>query len=73
MSGDVVNLRQARKARDRQLREKQAEENRAKFGQAKGERQARKAHDDLAQRRLDSHRLQSGGPDDPPDGGSNTS
>lgn len=72
MSGDVINLRQARKSRDRKLREKQAEENRAKFGQAKGERQAREARDDLAQRRLDGHRMPSED-GDPPAGGSGAS
>ena len=36
--GDVINLRQARKARARADREKAAEQNRAKFGRTKGQK-----------------------------------
>ncbi len=35
---DIINLRQARKERDRADRARQAEENRAKFGRTKAER-----------------------------------
>ncbi len=37
--GDVINLNQARKARDKTARERQATVNRARFGRDKGERQ----------------------------------
>lgn len=36
--GDVINLRQARKARARADREKAAEQNRAKFGRTKDQK-----------------------------------
>jgi len=38
---EIVNLRMARKARDRSKKAGQAAENRAKFGQSKAERKAR--------------------------------
>jgi hypothetical protein len=42
---DVVNLRAFRKAKARTEAEKRAEENRAKFGQTKAEKRARKAEE----------------------------
>jgi len=66
MPGDVVNLRQARKAKARAEKEKQAAENRARFGQPKRERDAREAAADLDTRRLDGHRR--GDPKDTGDG-----
>ena len=42
---EIINLRMARKAKARAGAEKQAGENRAKFGQTKAEKQARKAED----------------------------
>ena len=41
---DIVNLRQARKHKQRAARDQQAAENRAKFGRTKGEKQ-RDAHE----------------------------
>jgi tRNA-dihydrouridine synthase len=41
--GDIVNLRQARKARDRKLAEQAAAEARALHGRTKGQRVAEKA------------------------------
>ena len=38
--GDVINLRQARKAKARDDKAQQAEANRAKFGRTKAQRQA---------------------------------
>lgn len=38
--GDIINLRQARKAKARSDKERTAAANRAKFGQTKAERQA---------------------------------
>ena len=43
---DIINLRQARKAKARDSKEQSASENRAKFGRTKGERQ----RDDLTDR-----------------------
>lgn len=41
--GDVINLRQARKQRDRAVASRLAETNRAKFGRTKAERLAQQA------------------------------
>ncbi|WP_370678072.1 DUF4169 family protein [Pleomorphomonas sp. PLEO] len=60
---DVVNLRRARKDRDRRRREGEAAENRAKFGRGKVEKLTTQAQDALETRRLDGHRLES--PADP--------
>lgn len=59
--GDVVNLRRARKARDRASAEAKAEQNRIEFGRTKAERKLTEAEKTLAERRLEGHRL----PDDP--------
>jgi hypothetical protein len=56
MSADIVNLRQARKAKARADKEKLAEENRAKFGRSKAERERLASEQDLAVRKLDQHR-----------------
>lgn len=61
--GDLVNLRRARKDRDRRQRENEAANSRAKFGRSKLEKLTAKAQDDLEVRRLDGHRLDS--PADP--------
>ena len=55
---DIVNLRQARKARARSESEKKADANRAKHGVAKGERivtaaEREKSRQDLDRKRLD--------------------
>ncbi len=57
MTAEIVNLRKARKARDRSAREAEAAENRTKFGRTRAEREIAAARDDLAVRRLDGHRL----------------
>ncbi len=57
MTAEIVNLRKARKARDRSAREAEAAENRTKFGRTRVERELAAARDDLAVRRLDGHRL----------------
>lgn len=61
--GDVVNLRRARKARDRTSAEAQAAQNRIEFGRTKAERKLTEAEKTLAKRRLEGHRLT-----DDPDG-----
>lgn len=57
MSGDIVNLRQARKAKERAARAVVGAENRVRFGQSKAQR----ARDAVITQRetqlLDGHRL----------------
>jgi hypothetical protein len=53
MTGDVVNLRTARKRKARAAREAEAAQNRVVYGQTKAEKEARKANADLARHRLD--------------------
>jgi hypothetical protein len=55
--GDVINMRQARKAMSRATADAQAAENRRKFGCPKAERDAEAARERLARRRLEGHRL----------------
>ena len=62
--GDVVNLRRARKARDRAGAEAQAEQNRIAFGRTKAERKLTEAERDKAARHIDGHKL---GRDDEPE------
>ncbi len=59
MSGDVINLRQARKRQNRAKRDAKAEENRLFFGRTKAEKQLTKAQKDQAAQRLEGHRLTS--------------
>jgi len=56
---EVINLRLARKAKDRAEKARQADANRAKFGQAKADRKARQAEADCATRELDGKKLDS--------------
>lgn len=56
MPADVVNLRRARKKRDRAMAEKKAAENRLKFGRPLAERAQNAADAELAARRLEEHR-----------------
>lgn len=60
---EIINLRRARKARDRASAEAQAEQNRIAFGRTKAERKLTGAETTLAERRLEGHRLS----DDPDD------
>lgn len=62
--GEIVNLRQARKARGRAEKERLAEVNRAKFGRTKVERTAQAAEEARKERLIDGARL------DTPDGNS---
>ena len=57
MTGEIVNLRKARKARDRAAREARAAENRIAFGRPRAERDALHARAELETRRLEGHRL----------------
>lgn len=53
MTGDVINLRLARKNKARGEAKKRAEENRAKFGRSKEEKSLSAAVKNLADRTLD--------------------
>ena len=55
-----INLRKARKAKQRRDAATRAEENRAKFGRTKAEREATGAEKEREARRLDSIRRQGG-------------
>ncbi len=54
---EIINLRQARKARERAAKEAKAAENRIAFGRPKAERKTTDARKDLAERRHEGHRL----------------
>ncbi|SIQ55233.1 protein of unknown function [Rhizobium sp. RU35A] len=64
MSGDVVNLRQFRKAKARSEKDRQADQNRLTFGRTKDEKKLTRALNDQAARRLDQGRLEPRGDDD---------
>lgn len=53
MTGEPVNLRQARKRRDRAAREEQAARNRAAHGRSKAERERDAAAEALRRKLLD--------------------
>jgi hypothetical protein len=55
--GEVINLRQYRKAKASAEAEASAGANRVKFGRKKSERQEKSALDALIQRRLDGARI----------------
>ncbi|MBS9720882.1 DUF4169 family protein [Tianweitania sp. BSSL-BM11] len=54
--GDIVNLRTIRKQRDRAEDARKADENRARFGRTKAEKQAEAKAGERAQTQLDNHR-----------------
>jgi hypothetical protein len=60
MSAEIINLRRARKTKQRQEAEAKAAENRAKFGQSKAARTAKDAEQDLESRRLEALRRERG-------------
>ena len=59
MSGDVVNLRQFRKAKARTDKERQAEQNRISHGRTKAEKDLTRKLNDRAAKSLDDRRLES--------------
>lgn len=61
MGADIVNLRQARKQRNRRALEVAAEENRRLHGRPKADRKLDEALADKARKSLDGHRRE----DDP--------
>ncbi|GBD50067.1 DUF4169 family protein [Methylopila sp. Yamaguchi] len=58
---EIVNLRQARKRREREDRSAQAAENRVRFGRRKDEKVAEEVRRAQAERLLDGHRRDNGG------------
>ena len=65
MSADIINLKRARKAKQRHAAATRAEQNRAKFGRTKAERQATHAEQELEARRLAAARRQRGSDEEP--------
>ncbi len=59
--GEIVNLRRARKRKARVREEDAAAANRAAFGAPKTAKRAARAERQLAERRLDGHRLADSG------------
>lgn len=57
---EIVNLRRARKARDRAEAEARASQNRITFGRTKAEREQTEAEKALQASRLEGHRLDAG-------------
>jgi hypothetical protein len=53
---DVINLRRARKAKDRDAREREAAEKRRRFGLTRAEKEAEAARRERAKRIIDGHR-----------------
>jgi hypothetical protein len=53
---EIVNLRQARKAKAREDKQEQAAANRAKFGRTKAERELEAARKSLADKALERHK-----------------
>ena len=67
MSGDIVNLRQFRKQKARAEAERQAADNRVKFGRKKSEKEITERERARDAARLEGHRL--GGSNDGDDAG----
>ncbi|MDR6146989.1 hypothetical protein QE363_002782 [Sphingomonas sp. SORGH_AS870] len=61
LMGEIVNFRQARKARDRRQAEQQATENRARFGRTKAEKQRDAAEQERLRRELDGAKREEDG------------
>jgi hypothetical protein len=55
--GDIINLRQARKQKNRELKHAEAAEKRAAFGRSKPEKRLSEGEQALAAARLEAHRL----------------
>lgn len=65
---EIVNLRGARKARDRAAKRAQGDANAAKFGRSKAERELETAREEKSRAHLDAHRREAP-PEAPDDGG----
>lgn len=68
MTGEIVNLRKVRKARERSQKDAQAAENRIHYGMPKAERSLLDAKGKMSARRLDGHKLDQGESDVPAPG-----
>ncbi|RAP43171.1 DUF4169 domain-containing protein [Rhodovulum viride] len=56
MTGGIVNLRQARKARERAAKKAEADENAARFGRTKGQKAREERDAARARAALDGHK-----------------
>ncbi len=65
MSAEIVNLRQVRKQKQRQDKEKTAENNRQKFGRSKAEREAARQRRESLESQLDGHLMDNSGTNSP--------
>ena len=63
MSAEIINLRMVRKQKNRQDKEKTAEDNRRKYGRSKAEREAARQRRETLETHVDGHLLQK--PDGP--------
>jgi hypothetical protein len=57
---DIINLRRARKRKERAAKDARAAENRTAFGRGKAERALSAAQRDIAERRLEGHKRDDG-------------
>jgi hypothetical protein len=55
--GEVINLRQARKAKARTEADRDAASNRAAFGRTKSQKRLTKAEQEAVARKLDGHKV----------------
>ena len=62
--GDVVNLRQFRKQKDRQDKDRKAEQNRLQYGRTKAEKTLTKTLNEKAEKQLDQGKLERTPPKD---------
>ncbi len=58
MTGKVVSLSAARKARDRDAKKVRADANAARFGRTRAEKDVEKARADKAHRHVDDHEIE---------------
>jgi hypothetical protein len=58
--GDLINLKAARKARERAAKAEAAAENRVRFGRTKGDKTRERTEAEKAERTLDRHRRDDG-------------
>jgi len=65
MTAEIINLRQARKQRERAAREAEAGANRAKFGRTRAERERDEQVETQARQHLDAHRREPAGEEPP--------
>lgn len=61
MSAEIINLRHARKQKQRKGKEKQADNNRRKFGRTKAEREEARKRRETLETQVDGHQLDSAG------------